>query len=79
MAVGPSAAPMIPIEAASLRGKPRSDAIIIEMKIPPCPAAPMKISQGLEISGPKSIIAPIPIKRSRGNASALSIPTLYSH
>ena len=79
MAVGPSAAPMMPMEAASLSGNPSAEARIMEMKIPPCPAAPMKISHGLEMSGPKSIMAPIPMKRRSGNASALSIPTLYSH
>ena len=34
---------------------------------------------GLARSGPKSIIAPIPIKRIIGNASDASIPTSYSH
>ena len=35
MEVGPSAAPMMPMEAASFRSKPRAAAIMMVRKIPP--------------------------------------------
>ncbi len=67
--VGPSAAPMIAIDAASLMSKPSSDAILSVKKIPNCAAAPKNISFGLVSSGPKSIIAPMPMNKSSGNSS----------
>ena len=76
MEVGPSAAPMIPIDAASLSSNPISDATQIAKKMPNCAAAPKIISFGFVRSGPKSIIAPTPIKSSNGNNS-FSIPALY--
>ena len=79
MEVGPSAAPMIPRDAASFKSKPRKQATTIAAKIPNCAAAPKRNSFGLDSSGQKSIIAPIPINRSRGIASEASIPTLKSH
>ena len=78
IAVGPSAAPIIPIEAASFKGKPIIAARIIVTKIPSCAAPPKIKSLGLVRSGPKSIIHPIPIKSKRGIASLASIPTLKS-
>ncbi|EGF48619.1 hypothetical protein AAULR_15659 [Lacticaseibacillus rhamnosus MTCC 5462] len=42
MDVGPSAAPMIPIEAASLMLKPKNTATKTVAKIPNCAAAPKK-------------------------------------
>ena len=73
IAVGPSAAPMIAMDAASLMGK-NKEATIRVRNTPPCPAAPTNISQGFSNSGPKSIIAPIPINNRRGNTSYRSIP-----
>ena len=40
MAVGPSIAPMMPIDAASLIGKPRHRASIRVTKMPNCPPRP---------------------------------------
>ena len=71
--VGPSAAPMMPMEAASLRSKPISDARLIAKKIPNCAAAPKRNIYGWDSSGPKSIIAPIPIKSRIGRASETPI------
>ena len=45
------------------------------MKIPNCAAAPNSIRTGLSRSGVKSIIAPIPMKRSSRNSS-FPIPAL---
>ena len=70
---------MIPIEAASLISKPRSDAIKIVKKIPNWDAAPKRNIFGFESSGPKSIMAPIPIKSSSGKASDASMPDSNSH
>ena len=74
--VGPSAAPMIAMEAASFRSK-NIDAVHSVKKMPNCAAAPKIISFGLASSGPKSIIAPIPMNRISGNSS-LAIPASYS-
>ena len=67
--VGPSAAPIIPIAAASFRSKLKITASNIVKKIPNCAAPPNKNIFGLESSGPKSIIAPIPINKRIGKAS----------
>ena len=42
-------------------------------------AAPKSISQGFSSSGPKSIIAPMPMNSSSGNASLASMPASNSH
>ena len=73
--VGPSAAPIIDIAAASLSWKPTTRASSNVMNIPSCAAAPKSRSLGFESNGPKSIIAPMPINRSNGNSS-LAIPAL---
>ncbi len=73
--VGPSAAPMIPIEAASLILKPKKTATKTVAKIPNCAAAPNSSINGFCNNGPKSIMAPIPMKISSGNSSVL-IPAL---
>ncbi len=67
--VGPSAAPIIPIEAASFKSKPNKTAIITVKKIPNCAAAPNININGFCNNGPKSIIAPIPINNNNGNNS----------
>ena len=74
MAVGPSAAPMIAMDAASLSPKPNSVAKSSVMKMPNCAAPPSKNSFGLESSGPKSIIAPMPMNSNIGIASDASMP-----
>ncbi len=60
IAVGPSAPPIIPIEAASASGKPNSSAPKNATYIPNCAAAPNNKLFGFAISGPKSVIAPTP-------------------
>ena len=77
MDVGPSAAPMIAMEAASFRSNPISRATISVKKMPNCAAAPKSIIFGLESSGPKSIIAPMPMNSSSGNSS-VAMPALNS-
>ena len=66
IAVGPSAPPMMPIEAASGTVKPSSSAPTKAMNTPSCAAAPRKSVLGLAISGEKSVIAPTPRKISGG-------------
>ncbi|MPM33313.1 hypothetical protein SDC9_79886 [bioreactor metagenome] len=73
--VGPSAAPIIPIDAASFKSKPNNAAALIVKNIPNCAAAPNNNILGFVKSGPKSIIAPIPINNINGNNS-LAIPIL---
>ena len=68
MDVGPSAAPMIAMEAASFTSK-NIDAVQKVKKIPNCAAAPKIISLGLARIGPKSIIAPTPMNSRSGNSS----------
>ena len=46
-------------------------------KMPNCAAAPNNSIFGLESKGPKSIMAPMPMKSKSGNSS-LRIPALYS-
>ena len=79
MEVGPSAAPIIPMEAASFKSKPISAAAQMAKKIPNCAAAPKRNIMGWERSGPKSIMAPIPMNNRIGSASEASIPTSNSH
>ncbi len=62
MAVGPSAPPMTPMAAASQGLKPRASATRKAVKMPSWAAAPSSRDMGLASRGPKSVIAPIPIK-----------------
>ena len=71
IAVGPSAPPIIPIAAASKALNPRKNAPKNVRKIPNCAAAPSNKLEGLESSGPKSVVAPIPRKISGGKISKL--------
>ena len=64
---------MIPIDEASNALNPRRIAPRNVMKIPSWAAAPKSKLLGLEISGPKSVVAPIPRKISGGKISH-SIP-----
>ncbi len=81
MAVGPSAPPIIPIAAASARVKsiqPRAlnpTAPRTVAKMPNWAAAPRNSVLGLASSGPKSVIAPTPMKITRG-ATPLAMATL---
>ena len=68
MAVGPSAAPMTAMEAASFRSKKKPARNRVK-KMPNWAAAPKSISHGFSSSGPKSIMAPMPMKSSSGNSS----------
>ena len=77
MLVGPSAAAMMAVEAASFKSKPNATAKTSVMKMPNWAAAPKRNILGLLSKGPKSIMAPMPIKRSSGNSS-LAIPALKS-
>ena len=56
IAIEPHSAALIPKRAAPMNVK----------KIPPCAAAPIRKLLGLAISGPKSVIAPIPRNMSGG-------------
>ena len=62
MEVGPSAPPMMEIAAAALSLKPKAIAPKYAMKIPNCADAPSRKLLGLAIRGPKSVMAPTPIK-----------------
>ena len=76
MLVGPSIASMIPMEAAWFSvNMPEASARSSTAKIPNCPAAPTSTIFGFVSSGPKSVIAPMPINRSSGKSS-VSIPAL---
>ena len=78
MLVGPSIAPMMPTDAASLSVKtPLASAISMTPKMPNWPAAPTISIFGFESSGAKSVIAPMPMKSSSGNNS-VSMPARYS-
>ena len=76
MAVGPSAAPITAMEAASFSSKTKPAANRVK-KMPNWAAAPKNMSQGFSSRGPKSIMAPMPMKSSSGNSSLL-IPTRNS-
>ena len=72
--VGPSAAAMMPAEAASAMSKPNTPvATMVTKKMPNCAAAPNNNRNGLASSGPKSIMAPMPMNSSSGNSS-VSMP-----
>ena len=75
MLVGPSAAAMMAVEAASFRSKPRMTATTRVKKMPNWAAAPKRNIFGFDSRGPKSIMAPMPMNSSRGNSS-LAIPAL---
>ena len=69
IAVGPSAPPIIPIEAACSTpnpiagiAAPNARAPRKVINTPNCAAAPKRMLLGLAISGPKSVIIPIPRK-----------------
>ncbi len=66
---------MMPMEAASFRSKPAITATTRVKKMPNWAAAPKRNIFGLESSGPKSIMAPMPMNSSRGNSS-LAMPVL---
>ena len=72
MAVGPSAPPMMPMAPASAGEKPAHSARINARKMPSCAAAPSSRDFGLAISGPKSVIAPTPMKMSGGKMPSLT-------
>ena len=60
---------MMAMEAASRSSKPNRLAIDSVKKMPNCAAAPKSSSFGSARSGPKSIIAPMPMKSSSGKSS----------
>ena len=62
MAVGPSAPPMMPMEAAWGPVKPSTMAPKKATKTPSCAAAPSSRLLALAIRGPKSVMAPTPMK-----------------
>ena len=66
MEVGPSAPPIMEIAAAALSLNPSPIAPKYAAKIPNCAAAPNKKLLGLAIKGPKSVIAPTPMKIREG-------------
>ena len=70
--VGPSAAPITPMLAASFIENPKNlYAIKAAMKIPEWATIPKISIHGLCKSGLKSIIAPTPIKIKRGKSSVI--------
>lgn len=73
MVVGPSAPPMIPMEAASGIEKPRRIAPKNVTYTPNWAAAPNRSVLGLAIQGPKSVMAPTPMKMMGGSKSHLAI------
>ena len=75
--VGPSAAAMMPALAASAMSNPRSEATIVTKKIPNWAAAPKSNRNGFASSGPKSIIAPMPMNSNSGKSS-VSMPAWKS-
>ena len=76
IAVGPSAPPIMPMEAACFMVKDKSPMCILVMamapisvaKIPNCAAPPKRAVFGLAINGPKSVMAPTAIKINSGNS-----------
>ena len=71
MAVGPSAPPMIPSEAASCGVKPIRMATSNTAKMPNWAAAPKMDRRRLRSIGPKSVRAPTPIKMTGGRKPVL--------
>ena len=72
MAVGPSAPPMMPMEAACGPVKPRQIAPKKATKTPSCAAAPRSRLYGSALSGPSSVMAPTPMKIREGYRPALT-------
>ncbi len=72
MAVGPSAPPMMPMEAASAAVKPSRVATKKAKNTPIWAAAPSNRLLGLDSRGPKSVMAPTPIKIRQGYTPALT-------
>ena len=70
MEVGPSAPPMMPIEAASCEVKPSQTAPMKVANTPNCAAPPRMRVFGRAMSGPKSVRAPTPRKMSGGKISS---------
>ena len=66
MAVGPSAPPMMPMALDSCPVKPIRRQPINVTKIPSCAAAPSNRLLGLAMRGPKSVMAPTPMKIRQG-------------
>ena len=67
MAVGPSAPPMMPMEPAWAEVKrPEKRQPTKVMKMPSWAAAPRRRLLGLAIRGPKSVMAPTPMKIRQG-------------
>ena len=60
---------MTAMDTASCLLNPSASAASRVRKIPNCPAAPNISTRGLASIGPKSIIAPSPIKSRAGNSS----------
>ena len=73
MDVGPSAAPMMPMDAASFRSKPKRRARPMVRKIPAWAVIPKIKVTGFWNRGVKSIMAPMAMNISRGNIS-LAMP-----
>ena len=67
MVVGPSAPPIMPMEAASgSSNRPVASAPQNATKMPTCAAAPRSSVLGLDMTGPKSVSAPSPRKMMGG-------------
>ncbi len=66
MEVGPSAPPIMPMEAASITLNPSRMLPMNVAKIPNCAAAPNRMRRGLAIRVLKSVIAPMPRKIKEG-------------
>ena len=66
MAVGPSAPPMMPMALDSEPVKPMRRQPTKVMKMPSWAAAPSSRDLGLAMRGPKSVIAPTPMKIRQG-------------
>ena len=64
--VGPSAPPMMPMDAASRSVNPRAKAPKKVAKMPSWAEAPKSTDLGLEINDEKSVSAPMPMKMSGG-------------
>ena len=72
MAVGPSAPPMMPMEADWGPVKPSSTPPRKATNTPSCAAAPSSRLLGLLSRGPKSVMAPTPMKIRQGYREVLT-------
>ena len=79
MEVGPSAPPMMPMEAASFGLKPMNRAMKNVAATPTWAAAPRSRVRGAASSGPKSVRAPTPRKMMGGKISALMPSPIQSY